>query len=308
MITRRDFSKYAAGTAAFATLPVTKLFAADGSVRLGATTYSLRDLPRIPGEDNISDLIKPLKAAGVTEIDLWSYNAEPAGPNTGPAAPPPPAAYPIKIHTFTKEEIAAAMAQARNLTRDWRMNTPANHFENIRAKLDAAKIAVTSYNVKYDDSFTDQEIDITFHQAKVLGASSIAVPGTPEVAKRLAMFAEKNQMHIAVSDYAIAPTLPSKWVKVNLDIGAVTAANASPVAWLQENHDAVAQLTIKDRRRNKGMNEQWGDGDTPINDVLKLVKAKNFTFPVYAEYEYLGLGTPGEELQRCMDYMRSAVA
>lgn len=307
MVTRRDFARFATGTAALASLPISKLFAADG-VRFGATTYSLRDLPRIPGEDNISDLIKPLKAAGVTEIDLWSYNAEPAGPNTGPAAPPPPAAYPIKIHTFSKEEIAAAMAQARNLTRDWRMNTPANHFENIRAKFDAAKIAVTSYNVKYDESFTDQEIDITFHQAKVLGASSITVPGTPEVVKRLAMFAEKNEMHIAVSDYTIASALPSKWVKVNLDIGTVVAANASPVAWLQENHDAVAQLTIKDRRRNKGSNEQWGEGDTPINDVLKLVKAKSFKFPVYAEYEYIGLGTPGEELERCMDYMRSAVA
>ena len=162
--------------------------------------------------------------------------------------------------------------------------------------------------MKYDDSFTDQEIDITFDQAKALGATSITAPGTPEVAKRLAPAADKYQINVAVTDYAMVSSLPSKRFKVNADIGAIVAANDSPVAWLQENHEAVAQLTIKDRRRNKGMNQQWGEGDTPIQDVLKLVKAKKYSFPVFAEYEYLGLGTPAEELQRCMDYMRSAIA
>ena len=80
------------------------------------------------------------------------------------------------------------------------------------------------------------------------------------------------------------------------------------MAFIQENHAVIAQLTVKDRRRNQGKNEQYGDGDTPIQDVLRLVKEKKYTFPVYAEYEYLGLGTPAEELQRCMDYMRSALA
>ena len=307
MYTRRDIAKLAIGTTALAGLPVSRLFGAE-SVRLGATTWSLRDLPRIPGEDNINDLIKPLTAAGIKEIDLWSYNTEPAGPNTGPGAPPPPAAYPIKIKVFSKEEIAAAMLQARNLLRDFRMNTPANHYENIRAKFSAAGISVTGYTVRYDDTFTDEEIDITFNEAKALGASSITSPGTPEVVKRLTPFAEKHQMNVALTDYTLAGKLPSNRFKVNVDVGAITAANGSPVAWIQENHDAIGQLTIKDRRRNKGKNEQFGDGDTPVQDVLRLVKEKKYTFPVFAEYEYLGLGTPGEELQRCMDYMRSAIA
>lgn len=335
MYSRREIGRIALGTAAGSLLANLPAFGAasdsKSGVRLGATTWSLRDLPRIPGKDNIDDLIKPLKNAGVTEIDLWSYNTEPAGPNTGPGAPPPPAAYPIKIKVYSKEEIAAAMLQARNLTRDWRLGTPekpfwnadagqysvkaaepfvtpTNHFENIRTKFASAGIAVTAYTVKYDDSFTDAEIDITFRQAKALGASSITAPGSLDVAKRLAPYAEKHQMNITLTDFALASSLPSKRFKVNVDIGAITAANGSPVAWIQENHDAIGQLTIKDRRRNKGKNEQYGDGDTPIQDVLRLVKEKRYSFPVFAEYEYLGLGTPGEELQRCMDYMRSAVA
>lgn len=308
MYTRRDIGKLA-----LVGIPVSSAFCANGEtgasgVRLGATTWSLRDLPRIPGQDNIGDLIKPLKSAGVTEIDLWSYNTEPAGPNTGPGAPPPPAAYPIKIHTFSKEEIAEAMLAARNLTRDFRLSTPSSQYEAIRAKFDAAGISVAAYTVRYDDTFTDEEIEITFRQAKALGASSITAPGTPETVRRLVPFAEKHQMNVALTDFTLASGLPTKRFKVNADIGAIAAANGSPVAWIQENHDAVSQLTVKDRRRNKGKNERFGDGDTPVQDVLRLVKEKKFTFPVFAEYEYLGLGTPAEELQRCMDYMRSAIA
>lgn len=313
MYTRRDIGRFALGGvalggAALKTAFATPVEAPDESVHLGATTWSLRDLPRVPGKDNIDDLIGPLKSAGVSEIDLWSYNTEPAGPNFGPGAPPPPAAYPVQIHHFTPEEISEANAAVRKLLRDFRTNTPASHYEGIRAKFAASGITVAAYTVKYDASFTDEEIDITFAQAKALGASSITAPGTPDVVKRLVTFADQHQMNVALTDFTLASALPSKRFKVNADIGAITAANGSPVAWLQENHDAVAQLTIKDRRRNKGMNEQWGEGDTPIQDVLKLVKAKKFAFPVFAEYEYLGLGTPGEELQRCMDYMRSAIA
>ncbi len=319
MYTRRDLGKFAVttlGATALAGLPRSLAFAATGdsanaantSVRLGATTWSLRDMARVPGQDNIDDIIKPLKSAGVTEIDLWSYNAEPAGPNTGPGAPPPPAAYPIKIHLFTKEEIAAAMLQARNLTRDWRLSTPVSHFAEMRVKFASAGISVTSFTVKYDDTFTDQEIDITMEQAITLGASFVNAPGNADVLKRLASFADKHQLNIAVNDFAMAASLPSSRFKINADIGAITAANGSPVAFIQEHHDAIAQLTIKDRRLKQGKNEQFGDGDTPVLNVLKLVKEKKYAFPVFAEYEYLGLGTPGEELQRCMDYMRTALA
>src|ERR1700733_10338876 len=107
MYTRRDIVRIALGSVALGTA------FGDTGVRLGATTWSLRDLPRVPGKNNIADLIQPLKSAGVTEIDLWSYNTEPAGPNFGPGAPPPPAAYPVKIKTLSKEEIEAANIQVR---------------------------------------------------------------------------------------------------------------------------------------------------------------------------------------------------
>jgi hypothetical protein len=77
MYTRRDLGRFALGGVALKTA-LGAAIDSPGSVQLGATTWSLRDMPRIPGKDNIDDLIKPLKSAGVTEVDLWSYNGEPA--------------------------------------------------------------------------------------------------------------------------------------------------------------------------------------------------------------------------------------
>jgi hypothetical protein len=299
MYTRRDFGRFALSATALAGLPVSTAWGASpetaSGVRLGATTYSLRDLRRIPGKDNVDDVIQALQFSGVTEVDLFSYNIEPAGPDTGPAAPPPPAAYPVTVHKWTPEEISAAMLALRNATREWRLKTPAG-------------IGITAYTMNYGDDFTDDEIEATFRQAKTLGASSITSPCTAETSKRLAPFAEKHRMNVSLTNSTSASALPSKYFKINLDIGQLTAANGSPVAYIQENHDALARITVKDRRRNGGKNEEFGEGDTPVRDVLRLVRDKRYTFPVFAEYEYLGLGTPPEELRKCMDYMRSALA
>jgi hypothetical protein len=52
----------------------------------------------------------------------------------------------------------------------------------------------------------------------------------------------------------------------------------------------------------------WGEGETPLKQVLSLLKQKRY--PIYAviEYEYPGKGTPVEEVRRCMEFIRAALA
>ena len=53
----------------------------------------------------------------------------------------------------------------------------------------------------------------------------------------------------------------------------------------------------------------WGEGDTPIKPVLQLLKEKKYPLPALVEYEYRGrAGTPVEEVQKCLDYMRQSLA
>jgi sugar phosphate isomerase/epimerase len=318
MISRRDLGK-----AALAGIPLSAAWSADttaNTVRLGLSTASYRDLLRTPGRDNVDDIVRAVKAAGVTEIELSSANTEPAGPNSGPAVPPPPSAYPDPIKTPSPAEVAAARLAVRNALRAWRLRTPAAAHGAIRDKFQAAGISLFAYRVDYDDSFTDDELEVTFEQAKALGVARITSIAGLKMARRLAPLVERHGIELALHNTAsrkdpdaiatpqsfhTALALSSRF-RLNLDIGNFTAANFETVAFLQENHSIVSHLQLKDRTRSGG-NERFGDGDTPIKEVLSLVKEKRLPVPVFVEYDYIGLGTPQEEVRKCLGYARSVV-
>ena len=310
MYSRRDF-----GRAMLAGIPISTALGAGNGVRIGAATFSFRDLIRTPGQDNVDDVIKALEFAGVKEIELASANTEPAGPNSGPAVPPPPSVYPPPIRPPSPEEVAAAQRAVRKALHDWRLRTPAAGHVAIRAKFQAAGIVLFSYRVDYDEKFTDEEIDVTFQQAKALGVGVIASMISAAQAARIAPWAEKYGISVALHNdtKATATSITealriSKRFRINLDIGNFTAANQEPVAFLQENHAVISHLQIKDRTRNGGGNERLGEGDTPIKEVLAVLKEKQLPLPAFVEYEYLGLGTPREEVKKCMAYLRAALA
>lgn len=320
MITRRELGKLALAAVPFSAQSSAE--AAGSGIRLGVDTFSFRDLLRTPGLDNVDDVIKALQSVGAREIVLSSVNTEPAGPNSGPAVPPPPSAYPDPIKAPSPAEVAAARLAVRNDLRKWRLATPPEKHEAVRAKFQAAEIDVFAYRVDYDSAFTDDEIDVTFRQAKALGVRTIASLTTLGMARRLAPFAAKYGLTIALHNTANvkdadAIATPQSFraalglspnFRLNFDIGNFTAANFEAVAFLQENQASISHIQIKDRTRNGGGDEKFGDGDTPIRDVLAVVKSKQLPIPVFVEYEYIGLGTPQQEVRKCLAFARSALS
>ena len=57
-----------------------------------------------------------------------------------------------------------------------------------------------------------------------------------------------------------------------------------------------------------GENMPWGEGDTPIKAVLQVLKTNKWDIPGLIEYEYRGTGTSVEEVKKCMDYAKQAIA
>jgi sugar phosphate isomerase/epimerase len=49
-------------------------------------------------------------------------------------------------------------------------------------------------------------------------------------------------------------------------------------------------IHIKDRKKNQGDNMPLGQGDTPIKEVLQLLKTNRWNIPANIEYEYGGSG------------------
>jgi sugar phosphate isomerase/epimerase len=285
-------------------------------VHIGAQTYSFRDLPRTPDGDAIGPVIKALVECGIGEVELYAAQVEPrfnsgtgggarGGARGQRGAPPSPEA-----------------AKAREDLRKWRLETPLDHFREVKKKFDAAGITIYAYNYSPNASYTDAEIARGFEMAKALGAEIITASTTLEVARRIAPLAEKHQMVVAmhghsnVSDpnefatpdsFAAAMKM-SRLFKVNLDIGHFTAANFDAVAYIREHHADITNLHLKDRKRNQGDNVPWGQGDVPIREVLELLKREKWPIRAYIEYEYRGEGSPVDEVKKCMAFARAALA
>ena len=100
----------------------------------------------------------------------------------------------------------------------------------------------------------------------------------------------------------------SKYFRINLDIGHFTAADYDAVAFIREHHASITNLHIKDRKKHQGDNVPWGQGDTPIREVLQLLKKERWPIPADIEYEHRGEGTPPQEVRKCFDYCKQALA
>ena len=100
----------------------------------------------------------------------------------------------------------------------------------------------------------------------------------------------------------------SKQFAINLDIGHFTAANFDALDYMKKNHDKIVVLHIKDRKKNGGANTPWGEGDTPIKEVLQLLKQEKWPIRAMVEYEYRGASDSVTEVKKCVAYAKAALA
>jgi len=308
MLTRREFGQLMLASAALPRFAGAAASALVNGVRIGVQTYSFRDLPHSPGGDAVDNVIKAMLECELVECELFAPQVEPvfnAGARGRRGDPPAPEAI-----------------KAREDLRKWRLETPLDHFHAIGEKFKRAGIAVYGYNYSPRADFTDAEIDRGFEMTKALGADIITASTDLAVAKRIAPFADKHKtvvaMHghsnvsdpneFATPDSFAAAMKMSKFFKVNLDIGHFTAANFDAMSYIREHHADITNIHLKDRKRNQGDNLPWGQGETPIREVLQLLKREKWPIRAYIEYEYRGAGSSVEEVKKCLAYTRQALA
>jgi sugar phosphate isomerase/epimerase len=307
---RRDFGKLA-----LAALPVSAALGkainskVDG-VQLGVQSYSFRDLP-------LDEAIKAMVADGLGDCELFSPHIEVGGIKAGGQA----FRRPKGVRPSPEQRKAAAAAREEEL-RKWRLSVPLDYFKDVRKKFNDNGINLYAYNFSFNEHFTDEEIDRGFLMAKALGVGIITASTTLPVAQRVVPFAEKHKMIVAMHGHSnltdpnqfatpesFAKALAmSKYYRVNLDIGHFTAANFDAVDYIKKNHQHIVLLHLKDRKKNEGPNVPWGEGDTPIKQVLMLLKETKYPIPAFIEYEYKGEGTSQEEVLKCYQYCKKALA
>jgi sugar phosphate isomerase/epimerase len=251
------------------------------AVTLGVQSYSFRDR-------SLDDAIAAMQLLGLRSCELWQDHVEPKG--------------------ISREE-----------KRKWRETVPMDHFHLVRAKLSRAAIALSAYNISFRDDFSDAEIERGFEMAAALGAPLITSSSNVRTTARVAPIAERRKMLVGMhnhsridpNEFATAQSLvdalkAGPYIAVNLDIGHFTAANQDAVAFLQEHHDRIVTLHLKDRKRDQGDNVPFGRGDTPIKAVLELLQTEGWPIPANIEYEYKGHNAL-DEVARCIEYCGNAL-
>jgi len=317
------YTRRGLGRLAVTTLSALRVLSADshiGGVRIGAITYCFRTMP------DLDDAIKAMVKLGIGEAELMSDHAETFAGAPRPQRRPDEEGGPPQggMTPERREAFRAAMRARADEMRKWRLTAPVDKYKDVRKKFDDAGIDLALLCFNMNERTTDDEIEYGFQMAKALGVRAISTSTQVTVSKRIAPFAEKHQLmvgfhghdntsnpnELSTPESFTAAISYSKFHGVNLDIGHFTAANFDAVAFIREHHARITNLHVKDRKKDHGPNVPFGEGDTPIKEVLRLMAREKYSFPANIEFEYRV--PPGSdvvaEVGKCMKYCKDALA
>jgi|SRR5215831_2762249 len=326
-LTRRDFGKLAAAALPASTLLGAKLDSNWGGAQVGINApYSFHNMPG--GADDILNYCTQT-GIGALELRLQPVEAWLNAPKPWTAPPRPPATGDATKKgggraPLTPEQQAERKAADEALEK-WRLSQSMDGVKQFRKKYEDAGMLIQI--VKFDgiNTMADPVVDYCFEVAKNLGAHAISCEIPVSRTKRLGAFAEKHKMmvgyhgHGNLTDPEAFGRLGaweqafwySKYNGANVDIGHFFAANGfSPAEWIKENHTRITHVHIKDRKANNGPNVPFGQGDTPIKEILTLMKREKYKFQATLEFEYpVPQGsTLLEELKKCVAYCKDILA
>jgi sugar phosphate isomerase/epimerase len=319
-ISRRRFLGTAAAATVLSSIPFNISYASNpqgkkpnskvGGVQLGVTTYSYGSMPH-----KVDDCIQYLLYAGVNSIELRSVAEEDLGiPQVQRPAPG------VQLTEKERADLAKAAGSLKEEQRKWRLSLPMERYADMRKKFNKAGIDV--YITKFaPSSWSDEEIDYAYNAAKVLGSIGITDELSEAACMRLGKFAEKHNSlamfhtHGQVADpgFSFDKYLAySPANMLNLDAGHYYGATGlHPNDVIIKYHDRMRSIHIKDKTGPKNatpnMNKPFGQGETPIADVLLLLKKEKWPIHVDVELEYrIPEGSDAsKETKKCIDYMRN---
>ncbi len=205
----------------------------------------------------------------------------------------------------------------------WRTSVPMSKFADVRKKFKDAGVSIYAFRTTLTLVQSDAEYDYWFNAAKAVGASQITMelPGDPAQSKRIGEAAAQHgvnigyHLHTAASmtawDGAMAQS-PRNGIQ--LDIGHYMAGlGGSPIPFIEKHHARIFSMHLKDRKKvchDRSENMPWGQGDTPIRDVLQTLKKNKWAIPSGVEFEYnVPAGSTWDaELAKCVKYAKDALA
>src|SRR5262245_15662729 len=183
---------------------------------------------------------------------------------------------------FPKKSADGGSAARAERLAQWRASVSMNRVKQFRKKYESAGVLIEIVKVDGLFKMTSDELDYAFTLAKKLGGRAISTEISNQEAdlKRVGQFADKHRLMVGYHGHA--STKPEHWEKAfslakhngaNVDLGHFVAGNnVSPAAFITEHHERITHVHVKDRKKQNGPNTPFGEGDTLIVEVLRLIR------------------------------------
>jgi len=296
-------------------------------VQIGVITYSFRSMP----DQSAEATLQYVRDCGISAIELMG------GPAESFAGMPETKLNRRAIWGLMRKqregslseneakelsEMQAAMEAYQQEVAAWRSTVSMDKFEQFRKMYEDAGVSIYGFKPSaFGKNNTDAEIDYGFRAAKALGASHVTLehPGDDAHTLKLGQMAQKHQIKVAYHGHEQqTPTFwdtaleQSEYNALNLDAGHFIAAGYDPVEMIKAKHAHISSMHMKDRQtpENGKKNLIWGDGDTPLKEMLQLMQKEKYSFPGTIELEYeIPYGSYAvKEVQKCLEFCRKALS
>ena len=327
-VSRRKFLGLTVAAATFAIVPANFRFVNDplqtkpgkpnskfGGVQIGAITYSWRSMP-----GSAEDILQYCLQGGISSVELMGDVAENyAGLPKGPARP----ARGVTLPDAEKAAFDKASKEALEAQRKWRISAPMKKYEDLRKMYKDAGVDI--HIVKFNpENWSDEEIDYSFKAAKILGAKGVCNEIGDNACKRMGPIAQKNGMY-AIFHQHMQPG-ESGWTfdkfldyspanMLNFDAGHYFGSTGlHPNGIIERLHNRIVSVHLKDKTGPKAnpanTNMPWGKGETPISDILLLIKKNKWPIYVDIELEYnIPEGSDAvAEVKKCVEFCKAILA
>ncbi len=294
-------------------------------VQVGVITYSYRSMP----DQSAEAVLKYVVDSGINAIELMG------GPAEEYAGIPPSHLDKASLQRARKfsrsknltvdqqkewNEMKAAMRAHADEVASWRTGLSMSRYERLRKLYKKAGVKIYGFKPSaLGKNNSDGEIDYACRAAKALGAShlTVEIPRDSQHTARLARIASKHKVYIAYHGHLQqTPTIwdvalsQSTYNAMNPDFGHyVAAGHRDSIRLLQDKHARIKSLHLKDRKNkeNGQDNMPWGQGDTPIGEILQHIRINKYPIPCSIELEYpIPDGSDAvAEVSRCLDHCRT---
>ena len=275
MLSRRDLGKMTLVTLATSAMAARKINSVVHGIQFGLQTYIFTRIG-LPQQGLVDAVIASMIDSGLGECDFYAQLVDPA--------------------------------------------TAVPQYKIIRQKFDDAGIEIhgtSGYRVT-----NEEDLQRAFEVADVLGAKLITLTVTLAVAKQIAPLVEKSPFRLGIQGSpSMNPANPETIARpeqyeeavaisprygMSFDIGDATGSGYDTLPFVERHLDRFDLIYLKDRRKDH-TSVPWGEGDTPVAQVLRMVRDRRPSLRCYVDCDYKTSNRP-DDVKQSFDYAKRALS